>query len=262
MAKYKKRESNTWTLSSTALGWGAAGAVAVVVIAFGIGIYLGYGWGWEEGFVVGEEEAMEEHPDLAEQLAQYDSEAEDEFPLPEEEIPEELLFEEPDEVAEPEIDEPETVEEPEDDPEPYTEEELGLIEEPPTVTPEEPEDEPEEDPDTPEEEPEVEEEPEETVDEPDEPEEPEVTEEPEELDLFYTIQAASSQQRENAQRAREEFREMGHSVEVREATINDESWFRVRVGEFPTRRDAREYAEQMVEDGELNDYWISQVERE
>ncbi len=247
MAKYKKRESNTWTLSSTALGWGAAGAVAVVVIAFGIGIYLGYGWGWEEGYVVGEDEAMEAHPDLADQLAEFDPGEADELPLPEEEIPEELLFEEPDEVETP--DETET---PADEPAPYTEEELGLIEEPPTVTPEEPE----EDPDTPEdpaEEPEVAEEPE---------IEEEPAEDPDELELFYTIQAASSQQQENARRAAEEYRARGHSVQVREAMINDNTWYRVRVGEFPTRRDARQYADQMVEDGELDDYWISQVERE
>ncbi|MGM0381854.1 MAG: SPOR domain-containing protein, partial [bacterium] len=170
-------------------------------------------------------------------------------------------------------------------PDPYTEEELGLIDEPPTVTEEEPEsdetkkedeqkegeqaEQPEEDrsrEEKTEESPEQAEEPadqaEEAVDADETADEGDDTSDEEELEIFYTIQAASSKKRENAERAREEYRGMGHSAAVREASINDQKWYRVRVGEFPTRRDARQYAEQMVEDGELNDYWISQVERE
>lgn len=76
---------------------------------------------------------------------------------------------------------------------------------------------------------------------------------------YYTVQVASSQKRSNAKRTRDRYRERGHEAMMTEAVVNGERYFRIRVGQFPTREAASRYAENMVESGDVDDYWISRV---
>lgn len=244
MPKYSKRDNSSWTLSSTALGWGSAVAVALLVFVFAFGVYFGYGWGWEQGREVG----LSESPDIPDQLAKFRDETTAGFGTPPEEPADEY----------PDLEEERA----------YSAEDLGFLDE----ELEEPGSEPE----TVEkiEEPEADEETTETPSPVDRspvprPAEKESTvsekiEEPQrtgETQNFFVIQAASSQNRENAERAAEELRQQGHSVSIREATIGDQTWYRIRVGEFASRRAASDYAGEMVKDGQISDYWISQVEK-
>ncbi|MFB6355757.1 MAG: SPOR domain-containing protein [bacterium] len=78
---------------------------------------------------------------------------------------------------------------------------------------------------------------------------------------YFTIQTVSSHKKKNADRAARRLRNRGHSVMVRKARVSGDTWFRVRVGVFPSRSAASKYADEMVKDGDIEDYWISKVER-
>ncbi len=241
MPKYSRRDSEAWTLSSTALGWALTGVAIFLVVFFGAGFYVGYNWGFEEGTEV----AVEERPELPEEeLAALLEDEEIDF--------EDFDFDQPEFEADPEIPE-EEVELLEDEPALLVDEETPVEDvepveremEPGLVTEEEPE------PTEPDE-PEVE------VD-PDTPSPPEI-DEPELEEEFYTIQVASSENRESAEHERERLEAAGYPAVIEETTIEGDDWHRVRVGEFPTRSQAEDFAEEMIEDGEIDSYWISIVE--
>lgn len=84
----------------------------------------------------------------------------------------------------------------------------------------------------------------------------------EELENFFTIQTVSFQRNDYAREAAKRLREKGHSVTINKTEVDGTIYFRVRVGVFPTRNRARNYANKMQERGEIEDYWISEVTRE
>lgn len=76
----------------------------------------------------------------------------------------------------------------------------------------------------------------------------------------YTIQAVSFLKESRAEREVENLESKGYEASITEKVINDQRYFRVRVGSFVDRTEADNAAQEMVEKGDINDYWISRVE--
>ncbi len=73
---------------------------------------------------------------------------------------------------------------------------------------------------------------------------------------FYTIQLSSWRTRAKAEREAERYRGMGLEAYVQEADIPDMgTWFRVRVGDFPSLREAQEAAAALV-NVDVRESWV------
>lgn len=276
MPKYSKRESKVWTLSSTALGWSLTGIAIALVAFFGLGVYFGYGWGFkqgkktassEKGTISSEQLAkltegdteMEvqetEKPELEEEIS---SEQKEEAAISEEEVdflndqetetsPEETKSEgeesmAPEQKKTVETGEQETAEKA-GSAEPEAEEETEAAAEQEGVLPMSAEEEtakPEEKPET----------------------SPAMPEDTAERKVVYVIQASSSEKKESAVNYAENLETKGYPTALTEANIEGDTWYRVRVGEFPTKADAREFADDMVDKGDIDEgYWVSSVKQ-
>lgn len=76
----------------------------------------------------------------------------------------------------------------------------------------------------------------------------------------FTIQAVSTPYEERARNYAETLREKGHEVHIMQVMIDGKQYHRVRVGSFSTRESAKAYAEDMVDRGDIEDFWISKVD--
>lgn len=76
----------------------------------------------------------------------------------------------------------------------------------------------------------------------------------------FTIQAVSTPYEKRAREYANNLQEKGHEVHIMKVMIDGKQYHRVRVGSFSTREDAKNYAEEMVERGDIDDYWISKVD--
>ena len=79
------------------------------------------------------------------------------------------------------------------------------------------------------------------------------------LDEFFTIQVQSDTTPRRARRLSEQLQKLGHPATVRQTTIDEQHWYRVRIGVFRTRSRADSYALKMKNEGDINSYWISKV---
>lgn len=75
----------------------------------------------------------------------------------------------------------------------------------------------------------------------------------------FTIQVFSSQSEDRAKKSLNNLTEDGYKVTLTETTINGNQWYRVRLGKFPTKNKAEARADLLVEEGVIEDYWISQL---
>lgn len=237
MPEYSARSEGSWTISTTMLGWGLLGLALVVVVFFLAGMYVGYNRGLQDGFAQAERSAPPDR--VAEGPSASDPAAETAGGTPPRQQPdtaprrggpgEEIT------ITDREIDgardvstgSPSRAESRKD-------ESASAREAPPAMPGGSPTDE------------------EVSSREPTSP--PQVGSEP-----FYTVQIASSQKRPNAERMRDRLRDRGHDATISEASVNGRRFYRVRVGNFPTRDAASRYAEAMVDEGDVDDYWISRV---
>jgi cell division septation protein DedD len=287
MAKYRQRSDSQWTISSTVMGWGVTGLAILFVGFFLAGIYVGYGMGIEEGKRQVRQDIKQtgsEEGETSDRIAQLIDEQDNQSAPA-------------GDTGQADAEQPSDAEEPSDtdgQEGAFTEEDLGFLTEgsdtdqEATVATQTVDQPPSEgaqtasEPDGTEEADQggsslyggSEEESEDATS-PDEPTQAEedTTEETspygdvetadtQELETFFTIQTVSFERRDYANRSADRLRDMGHSVMIEDATVNGTQYFRVRVGTFPTRSQAQEYAEGMTERGEIEDYWISQVSRE
>lgn len=280
MAKYQRRKHGSWTISSTLLGWGVTGAAVLLVGFFLTGLYIGYGMGMEEGKKQLREEIRTsgEQGQISDQIA-------------------ELIDRQQSQAADTSAtdraersNEPATVET--DTPGSqvngaFTEEDLGFSGEGEESKPASGavDQSPSQDdvatsgsdgngseensandlyPGADEDTGSTDTSGEQTVDPNTEisPYDYDRSSDTEDLESFFTIQTVSFQRQDYAKRSADELRADGHSVTVNQTLVNDTTYYRVRVGVFTTRSQARKYADEMVDRGEIEDYWISKVQRE
>ncbi len=252
MSSYRKRGNSDWTLSTSTLGWTLAGLALFIVVVFVLGIYVGY----DQGIEAGADQAQNEQfsPD-EESLLAYVRTTDLSADLEQELI--DTLLRQSDEVSSSDGEDA-----PEEDlgfDRALTEDDLRTSREGETTAePVEPgrqdqqsgADEPGEDP--------VSDllengspnstggtEPSASLAEQFDREEP-----------FYTIQVMSGPREEQVSRFAEALRDIGHRVVVTEVQQEDNRFFRVRVGTFAEREEAENYAEEMVNAGEIERYWI------
>ncbi len=232
MPEYSSRDEGSWTVSTTMLGWGLLGLALVVVVFFLAGMYVGYNRGLQDGLARGD------RPSPPEQFAegrQASETGEEDIDTP---VRERADTPSPSGgpivITDREVEGEEATTDTRSTPTRTDGPTSSEREAAPVVTegPSPGDDEPEEEADG----------------------GPGVVSGP-----FYTIQIASSQKRSNANRVRDRLRDRGHDASISEAAVNDERFFRVRVGQFPTREAASRYADAMVDEGEVDDYWISRV---
>lgn len=284
MAKYRQREGGTWTISSSLMGWGVTGIAILLVGFFLAGIYVGYGMGIEEG-------KQQVRSDLK-QSGDGDGEVSDQIAQ---------LIDEKQQQSDTDSDGSSAEEDAGTDSRSgaFTEEDLGFLTEgsdtesggtevAQTV---------DQGPDgtsgsgqtestsseqgseslyggqassdetADEEETTEEETTQQTTASSTDADEPSPygdiqTGDTDELQTFYTIQTVSFERQDYAKEEADRIRNLGHSVMINEAMVNETQYYRVRVGVFPTRSQAQEYADKMQQRGEIEDYWISQVTRE
>ncbi len=238
MPRYSRRESKNWTLSSTVLGWLLTAAAILIVVFFGGGLYLGYNWGAgveqpvtpdDQPAVLNEMELSDDR--IAELLAGLD---EDFLELDSEDLETAATDAEPGVITDEDLGIVVEDEQPTEDRHVERETDPGIQPEVPA----------EQRPDSP---------------------LPGVTEAPEperaaELDEFYVIQVSSSASIENAEAFADELEAQGYPASIRETVVEGETWYRVRVGEFPNRSQAEQFAGEMVDAGLIDEnYWISFV---
>lgn len=77
----------------------------------------------------------------------------------------------------------------------------------------------------------------------------------------FTIQAVSFLKESRAQREVEELDSRGYEAKITEKEIDGRRWYRVRVGNYSSRSVADEKAKEMIEQGIIEDYWISKVQK-
>ncbi len=267
MPKYSKRESKAWTLSSTVVGWGLTGVAICLVAFFGIGVYFGYGWGYQEGKKVAVGKKGEFSSKQLAKLTEGDTDFESSEP-DKPELTDKISSEQKNEAA-------------------ISEKELGFLQDEPETKTESKETAQKSKKKTPP--PEIAESkagkaeksekketaedvlptPEtgkETSTEATETKTAEQTEagetdlDAEQTGVVYVIQASSSKKKESAQNYANELEEKGYPAVVTKARVEGETWYRVRVGEFPTKDQARKFAEEMVNNGDIGKgYWVSTV---
>lgn len=75
----------------------------------------------------------------------------------------------------------------------------------------------------------------------------------------YTIQAVSFLKQSRAKREVRDLESQGYDASITEKVINGRTWYRVRVGSFSDRTEADDFAQKMMKNGDIEDYWISQV---
>jgi len=282
LAKYQRKRRGSWTISSTSLGWGVTGIAVLLVGFFLTGLYIGYGMGTEEGKQQLREEIRTsgEEGEISDQIAQLidrqqsqgsDTSAGARSQTTTDNQAVESDTSGPGEGA-------------------FTEEDLGFLGEEGNNqaadganAPSEPENQsqnqestgtsPTNDtgentaddlyPGSAQESGTSDESGGETVNQDSEssPYDYDRSSDTGELESFFTIQTVSFQRQDYARQAADKLRTAGHSVMVNETLVNDTTYFRVRVGAFTTRSQAREYADEMIDRGEIEDYWISKVER-
>jgi len=262
MTKYRRQSGGRWTISSTLMGWGVTAVAILLVGFFLVGMYVGYGMGVEEGKKQVREQvrADNESGNVSDQIARLARDSTESKAVGNQKA---------DGMAS--KDRAQSADQGNTGPRngAFTEDELGIGSEPDQKS----------------QSPSADSENNEKTDQEStssdrisavesEPEEKNTTEsqstdeglgsqtDTSELKQFYTIQTVSFKKQQFADRAAERLRDLGHTVSINDAVVNGTQYFRVRVGEFPTRKKAQTYANDMKNRGEIEDYWISQVTRE
>lgn len=238
MPEYSSRSEGSWTISTTVLGWGLLGLALVVVVFFLAGMYVGYNRGLQDGLARTERPAPPDRlaegpsaPDPAGETVTGTPPRKQPDTSPRREGPrEEVMITEGEFSGAREVTTGARA-----GPGSREDESASAREVPPVVTEGGPSEEEASSRESPHRDPGLDSEP------------------------FYTIQIASSQKRPNAERSRDRLRDRGHDASISEARVNGRRFYRVRVGDFPTRDAASRYAEAMVEAGDVDDYWISRV---
>ncbi len=227
MPRYSRRKNKNSMFNSTALVWGLAGFAVLLVLAF----WVGHQYGYNRGFDAGEQAFQADQPsqedlmaELLADLEEYDSPVDTRPEQPEEGL---RITAEDLGISPQDVEVEESVKRQQD---------RGIQ---PTETPDDRAETPMAEPD-------------------DSP--PEVQPEPEEeLEEFHVIVVASSKNQENAQSQVENLENQGYPAALREVSVNQETWYRIVVGQFPNRSQADDFADEMVATGVINDYWINLV---
>ena len=81
----------------------------------------------------------------------------------------------------------------------------------------------------------------------------------ENLTMFYTIQVESFTYRKKSKKLAEKLQKQEIPATIRSKRIQGQTWYRVRIGIFRSRTDAKTYAQRLKTNQKINQFWISKV---